>query len=303
LKIPLLTHSKLTLQKSSYETLKAYWRGKNIPQQWYSDREPRTLGWFNDLRHKRYTLYYEYLARDAEFQYHAGERVLEVGCGIGTDLAEYALHGAKVCGVDLGPEQVELTKLNFQLRGLPYDEIKEGNAEDLPFEDKTFDLVFCFGVLHHTVNPQKGIDEIFRVLKDDGRAIVMLYARGWKHYLKRCLIHGLILGKWFRAGLNWKKVYNEVSEVHGHSPRTEVYTKREVKRMFSRFRTVEIHKRRLGEFIEYPPYRTFTLPPVVRNFLYFCGLEAWLGENWLIKAHKAAPPPKTSVFDVIFRHY
>lgn len=291
------------MNEVTVEKLKGYWTGHNIPQRWYSDREPLTLGWFNDIRNKRYTLYYEYLMQEAEFQFHTNERVLEIGCGLGTDLAEYAVNGARVTGIDLGEEQIELAKLNFELRGLKYDEIKECNAEQLTFEDKTFDLVFCFGVLHHIASPEKAIDEIYRVLKDDGRAIIMLYARGWKHYIKRCLIHGIILGKWFKAGLNWKIVYSEVSEVHGNSPKTEIYSRNEIKQLFSRFNTLEMRKKRLGEFIEYAPYRTFVFPSFVRNTLNLFGLEALLGENWLIKVHKASPPPKTHVREVLFRHY
>ncbi|OGH69517.1 MAG: hypothetical protein A3C90_00155 [Candidatus Magasanikbacteria bacterium RIFCSPHIGHO2_02_FULL_51_14] len=76
------------------EEVQAYWWKKNIPQQWYSRREPFTLPWFNELSQKRYTLYYPYFKTEAEFEYHRGEQVLEIGCGIGRDLAEYATHGA-----------------------------------------------------------------------------------------------------------------------------------------------------------------------------------------------------------------
>src|SRR3989338_7475217 len=104
----------------SLEEISGYWKGKNIPQQWYSNKERYTVQWFNDISYKRYNLYYEYLKEEAEFQYHRNEDVLEVGCGLGTDLIEYAKNGARVNGIDLGEEQVELTKLNFKLRNLPY---------------------------------------------------------------------------------------------------------------------------------------------------------------------------------------
>ena len=285
------------------DEVQRYWSGKNVPQQWYSDKEPFSLQWFNEIRQKRYELYYEYLKEEAEFQYHTGERVLEVGVGIGTDLAEFAMNGAKVSGIDLGEDQVNLTKLNFHLRNLPYDQICQGNAEELGFEDKTFDLVYSFGVLHHTPDTEKAIDEVKRVLKDDGQAIIMLYAKGFKHYIKRCFIHGILLGKFFKNGFSWKKVYNEVSEVHGNAPKTGVYSKAQIKRMFSVFSQLEIRKKRLGEFIEYPPYRTFVLPGFVKRFMYFFNFECFWGENWLIKASCAKPPKKVSVFEVIFKHY
>ena len=72
------------------ESVRKYWRGKNIPQQWYSNKELLTVQWFNEISFKRYDLYYRYLYDDAEFLHHKNENVLEIGCGLGTDLAEYA---------------------------------------------------------------------------------------------------------------------------------------------------------------------------------------------------------------------
>ena len=203
-------------------SVKEYWKGKNIPQQWYSKKEPFTLQWYNEISFKRYERYYHYLKSKMEFEYHSGEEVLEIGCGLGTDLVQYAKNGSVVTGLDLNKDQINYTKLNFELRGLKYKELTIGSAEELPFDDNTFDLVVSFGVLHHTPNTEKAIEEVRRVLKEDGSAIIMLYARGWKHYIKRCLIHGILYLKFFRFGFSWKKVYNEISEVHGNSPKTGV---------------------------------------------------------------------------------
>ena len=289
--------------KANIETVQHYWKGKNVPQQWYSNKQPFSLQWFNELSKKRYKTYYSYLREDAEFEYHSGEKVLEVGTGIGTDLVQYALHGSEVYGIDLGQDQVDFTKLNFQLRGLEFQEIKQGSAEEIPYKDKMFNLVYSFGVLHHTPDTEKAIDEVYRVLQDDGQAIVMLYARGWKHYIKRCFIHGIILGKWFKNKLSWQEVYNEVSEVNGASPKTGVYTKRQIRKLFSQFPEVVIEKRRLGEFIEYPPYRSRVLPEFFMNFLHLLKAQSLLGENWLITAYKSEPPKRKSVFEVVFKHY
>ena len=285
------------------EEVKSYWGKKNIPQQWYSKREPFTLAWFNELSFKRYDRYYSHIKQWAEFEYHPGEEVLEIGVGIGTDLVEYAKGGAIVSGVDLGPDQIMLTKLNLDLHQLPYKEMKEGNIENLPFPDNSFDLVLCVGVVHHTPNSQKAVDEIYRVLKPDGQAMVLVYARGWKHYIKSCLIHGLLLGKWMKHGFNWKKVYSEVSEVHGSAPKTDIYTRRFVKKMFSKFGDVEIKKKRLGEFFEYKPYNTVKFPNFVKNIFFLLNFEGILGENWMIRALKRPFSEEAKLWEVWFKHY
>ena len=285
------------------EEVRAYWGKRNIPQQWYSKKTPFTRQWFNELSYKRYDRYYPYLKTESEFEHHRGEEVLEIGCGIGTDLVEFAKGGALVTGTDLGPDQVMLTKLNFDLRGLPYREIKEANAENLPFPNGSFDLVYSIGVIHHVANPEKAVSEIFRVLKPDGKAIVLVYARGWKHYLKRCLVHGILKGRWFKYGFDWRKVRNEVSEVHGASPRTEIWTKSEVRKLFKQFPTLEIKKRRLGEFFEYKPYNTVMFPVFVRNILFLLGFESLVGENWFVKVDKTKWPKEETFFGVWWRHY
>ena len=131
----------------------------------------------------------------------------------------------------------------------------------------------------------------------------MLYARGWKHYIKRCLIHGLIFGKYFRYGFNWQKVYNEVSEVHGASPKTGVYTKNQVKKLFNQFNNIEIYKKREGEFFEYKPYNTYAFPKLILNIIKLFNLESLIGENFLIRVQKKPFPKESSLFKVIFKHY
>jgi len=285
------------------DEVKSYWKGRNIPQIWYSQKEPLTLQWFNEIRQKRYRLYYEYLTNEAEFNFHSGEKVLEVGCGLGTDLAEFAQNGAKVYGVDLGVEQIELTKLNFHLRNLNYEILKPCNAENLDFEDNYFDFVFSFGVLHHTPDTDKAISEVYRVLNNGGSAIIMLYAKGWKHYIKRCLIHGVLKFKIFKYKFNWQKVYDEVSEVNGFSPKTNVYSKKGIKKLFNNYNVVFLKKKRLGEFFDYPPYNTIKFPGFIKNIFDFLNLEALIGENWIIKISKSESLPKGSFTDVLFNKY
>ncbi|MGC9975741.1 MAG: class I SAM-dependent methyltransferase [Syntrophales bacterium] len=100
--------------------------------------------------------------------------ILEVGCGMGTDALMFAREGFKVTGLDITPAHLVLAEKLFNLynaRGT----FLEGNAEALPFPDNTFDCVYSFGVLHHTPDTGKAINEIRRVLVPQGRAVNMLY--------------------------------------------------------------------------------------------------------------------------------
>ena len=73
--------------------------------------------------------------------------------------------------------------------------------------------------------------------------------------------------------------------------------------MFKKFKEVVINKKRLGEFFEYPPYRTFMFPGFIKKLLYFLGMESLIGENCLIRAYKASPPQKETLRRVVFKHY
>jgi len=285
-------------QKIEKTKIKNYWETK-LPQTWYSNKIPRSLEWFNELEFKRYNIYYEYIPQIAEFEYHTKEKVLEIGVGVGTDLVQYAKNRARVYGVDLTEDAIEITKQNFKLKGLEFDILKTCDAENLSFEDNFFDLVYSFGVLHHTPNTDKAIKEIHRVLKPSGKAIVMLYARGWKHYFKRILIQGLLSGKLFRQGYN--KLINNQTEVHGGSPLTYVYKKKEIRKMFDVFGEVDIKRYRLGEYIDYAPYATKKIPGFLRNILYSLELEKIFGENFIIKAEKKEKKEKLSFWKTFLK--
>ena len=112
----------------------------------------------------------------ADFDSAKGKRVLEIGCGIGTDGVQFARAGANYTGVDLTTAAVELAEKNFELRGLA-GSFETADAERLPFPDDSFDVVYSHGVLHHTPDTIKAISEVHRVLRPGGKAIVMLYHR------------------------------------------------------------------------------------------------------------------------------
>jgi SAM-dependent methyltransferase len=117
----------------------------------------------------------------ADFAASRGARVLEIGCGLGTDGAQFARAGASYTGVDLTEAAVALARRNFELQNLA-GEFRTADAENLDFADDSFDLVYSHGVLHHTPDTERAVKEIHRVLRPGGRAVVMLYHRDSYNY-------------------------------------------------------------------------------------------------------------------------
>jgi SAM-dependent methyltransferase len=100
----------------------------------------------------------------------------------------FALNGASYTGVDLTEAALDATRKHFEVLGLAGTFQKE-NAEQLSFQDRSFDVVYSHGVLHHTPNTQRAIDEVHRVLKPDGQAIVMLYNKRSFNYCVRIMAY------------------------------------------------------------------------------------------------------------------
>ena len=126
-----------------------------------------------------------YLPKIVNFAGYAGKSVLDVGCGVGNDLSRFARGGALVTGIDLAPHSIELARANFAQRGLN-GHFQVMNGEALDFPDNSFDLVYCHTVLHFTPNPQRMIDEIYRVTKPGGAAILMTVNRkSWLNAMHR----------------------------------------------------------------------------------------------------------------------
>ena len=284
---------KTKKQNVEKQTIKEYWE-KSAPQTWYSDKEPLSIEWFNEIEYKRYNLYLECFNEMFEYEYHYKEKVLEIGCGVGTDLVRFAKNGALCSAIDLTEFAIKTTKKHFELKNLKYEELLVADAEDLPFNDNTFDLVISFGVIHHTPDIQKCVNEIYRVLKPEGSAIILIYSRGWKHYFKRVFIHGILLGGLIRYG--YSRLINRQTEVHGNSPLTYVHKKREVKKLFNIFGELKIYRKRMGEYFDYAPWRSRKLPRWLTNIVYLFTLEKVFGELFIIKAIKSDRKQRISLF-------
>src|SRR5437667_9384529 len=117
-----------------------------------------------------------FIARFARFEEARGKDVLEVGVGAGTDHVRFVRAGARCAGVDLTDAAIALTRRRLCLEGLDSD-LRRCDAERLEFADGRFDLVYSWGVIHHTPCPERAAREILRVLRRGGRFCVMVYNR------------------------------------------------------------------------------------------------------------------------------
>jgi ubiquinone/menaquinone biosynthesis C-methylase UbiE len=143
--------------------------------------------------------YAPWLADTFDYGGARGLDVLDIGCGQGIDVMNYALNGAQAVGVDLTPRHVELARAHLAAMGLP-GEIVEGDAESLPFGTSSFDRVSSNGVLHHTPDIDAALREAHRVLRPGGEATIVLYNRRSAHYwIEQVLHEGLMRGKLVRS--------------------------------------------------------------------------------------------------------
>src|SRR5439155_4692846 len=159
---------------TSVATVKDFWES-HVNNEYYTDATRATDEYFREIEERRYATHYNLRDLFAKLAGSKG-RLLEVGCGIGVDSIQLAKCGFDVTAVDLTESALQVAKefaarrdvnINFQL----------GNAEGLDFPDARFDVVYSFGVLHHTPDIEKAVAEVRRVLRPGGSAYVMLYHR------------------------------------------------------------------------------------------------------------------------------
>jgi SAM-dependent methyltransferase len=145
-----------------------------------------TPGFFSDLDQYHFEKLH-HLLQLVNFDGYRGKRVLEVGCGAGTDLVRFAKGGALVSGVDLSASAIALARKNFAQQGLQAD-LREADGEHLPFEENAFDLVYAHGVVQYTPRPQALVDECRRVLQPGGEAVFQVYNRiSWLNALSKLM--------------------------------------------------------------------------------------------------------------------
>jgi ubiquinone/menaquinone biosynthesis C-methylase UbiE len=209
---------------------------------WDASAPEGTSEYYEQIETRRYELE-PFIHRYAEFGSTRGQKVLEIGVGLGTDHVQFARAGADLHGVDLTERSIELVQRRLELEGLS-SSLQVADAEQLPFPDGSFDVVYSWGVLHHTPGTPSAIREAIRVLRPGGRICVMVYARhAWVSY-----------GLWLRHGPLSRRPLRSITDVlhyHMESLGTKGYTKREARRMFAGVEELRIEKVATPYDVEY----------------------------------------------------
>ena len=162
------------------EDVKDYWNRQpcNIK---HSNALFGTVEYFDEVETRKYFVE-PHIPSFAEFPNWASKRVLEIGCGIGTDAVNFARHGALYSGIELSGESLKIAKERFEVFSLT-GEFIEGDIENLDlsmFQEK-FDLIYSFGVLHHTPSLENALTQIRKLCDRNTKFKVMVYAKNsWK---------------------------------------------------------------------------------------------------------------------------
>src|SRR5207253_169583 len=148
----------------------------------------------------------------AQFTRYHRKRVLEVGFGAGTDFIQWLRAGALASGIDLTDEALENLTRRIEAYQLPAPEqILVADAEQLPFESDSFDLGYSFGVLHHSPETEKAIEELVRVIAPGGEIKIMLYNRHSIYVFNVWVKHALARGRPWKS-LRWA-LWNHVESL------------------------------------------------------------------------------------------
>ena len=266
--------------------VKQHWEHEVCGTRYGQSAEPEE--YFDEIYRSRYERT-KYLRRFARFDEARGKRVLEIGVGAGSDFRSWLENGANACGIDLTEAAIRLTAEHLKVAGVDTKEyeLHQADAEQLPFDDGVFDIVYSYGVFQHTPDPAMALAEAHRVLKPGGELRAMIYhVPSWTG-LMLWARHGLMVGRPF---VSQQQVIFDRLE----SPGTKAYTLKEARGLVQSagFRVVSLESRLCpGDYLNIVPsalYRGRLYRTVWR--LYPRWLVALLGDrfglNLLIRAAK-----------------
>jgi SAM-dependent methyltransferase len=207
---------------ATVENVKDFWQA-HVNNEYYTKERRASEAYFHQIEERRYRFHYHLAELFARLRGRSG-KLLEVGCGIGVDSIQLARCGFDVTAVDLTENALAVAREFAAHRGVDID-FRLGNAESLEFGDETFDVVYSFGVLHHTPDIEKSVAEVRRVLKPGGTAHVMLYHRTSLVNL----VHRLL-----------RLPYESPKNLKDHCPVVYTFTRRGVRELFAEFSDVSV---------------------------------------------------------------
>ena len=239
-------------------------------------------GYHRDIEYRRYKVQ-PHIPTFADFPRWCGKRVLELGCGIGTDSIYFSAWGADVTGVDISEKSLEIARKRAALFGFTHPiKFIHDNIETLDnWYGEKFDLVYSFGVIHHTPDPIAALASARAFLKKDGELRIMLY-----HRYSTKMIAGML--RYWRRGRSWDDVARIMSEANANTPITHTYTKQTARRLLERtgfdvldMKVTHIFPYVVRDYIQFK-YRKVWHWPILKI------LEPWMGWHILIRARVAS---------------
>jgi SAM-dependent methyltransferase len=264
------------------DAVRAFWNTRpcNIR---HSPKQIGTREYFDDVEHRKYFVE-SHIPEFADFPRWAGKRVLEIGCGIGTDTVNFARAGAHVTAIDLSDASAELTRRRLEVYGLSDRAIiYVGNAEELPsiLPPQTFDLVYSFGVIHHSPHPRRIVEHLQQYMLPTSELRLMVYARiSYKVFwiMKE-------EGVWDMSRIDELVARN--SEAQTGCPVTYTYTDESVRTLLEGLRVLDVRKAHIFTW-DIEPYKRYEYrkAPEWANVSQaeLAALERELGWHLLIRA-------------------
>ena len=202
---------------------------------------PESLAFFRVAREHRYGVYAPWFEKVMEFVNYRNKEILEIGVGLGSDHFRFAELGNKMTALDLSREHLRLTSKHLELEGFTTEAVY-GDAEAPPFPDERFDLIYSFGVLHHTPDTEGAIHHVHRMLKPGGTALIGLYHRDSIFFwVNTILINGVLKGGLWKDG--YRRLVSRIeyrSESNDAIPLVKVYSKWQAVNLFKDFRSIQI---------------------------------------------------------------
>ncbi|MCL2665814.1 MAG: class I SAM-dependent methyltransferase [Defluviitaleaceae bacterium] len=245
----------------------------------HSSKNVGSKEYFDEVEARKYFVE-PHIPAFADFNSYKDKKVLEIGCGIGTDTISFARAGANVTAVDLSSESLSIAKKRADVFGHDvkfYQADAENLSETVPVEK--YDLVYSFGVIHHTPNPEKTVKEIKKYLGKNSLLKIMVYhRRSWKVFC--------ILLKKFRF-TKIDQCIAESSEAQSGCPVTYSYTKKSINKLLSGFEILSIDidhifKYKIKDYKEYR-YKKVWYFKIIPQFM-FRIIEKKLGWHLCITA-------------------